>query len=1064
MKWQRSLASWNIACFFTLLPILPAAAATWIAGNGDWETAANWDTGVVPDAAGEFASISGPGNATVQLNSSRTVGNLFIESGSDRLNLSPGSSLQVAGNTLENRGIIELQANAGQFSQLVVQNAASFPQSGTIRFGDDNLATSLELNSTLSIPTQVALTIEGSAPGLGRGAIDGVGALALGDFSTLNLHDLNFFNVDVPITGGTIDVTGDSNPLVIFNSPTMDLQNGALSAMGNSTVRLNGTDTTNGDFVVTEDAKIEVNGGSFFDGGFVAVDFQSGTIDFSGFALFPFVSRSSTLKGAATMRTNGQFRPEGILSTESGATISAASGEIIANGFVVRGSGLLNINAPIVVGSTGLTFDHTGTVSLGGSSLNLESGNINIDQATVVTSAQSLAVSSLRDGVFNLTNGATLDIRNADTARLGITSSSDSNVIVSDGSLSDVKFAGGTVDLHGFVTVQDSLDWSDRVRLHRGATLHASGGDVSLFGSGELEFVAEPASAAIPSLQANPGSQFVIPAGESLVMSGKQGSIQQTEAGGASLRIDGSLVVSAEEVEFGAESWIIPLGTGSVIQGGKVRILGTLNMNPAESEGSLAASSTGPKPGGTLIIEAGSEIALANGSTIQGGTVQSTDDGVLRVEYSTLQGGFATLEDVDLQALMKVPGQADLGLRGTVVNTGRVELGEGTTSSTQSSDVFVYGEVNLAGEGAFEWTGAGKGRILPQPGTSGEPSHLINSNRIMTTQSLTFGTSAANALAVTNRGTITAEDDLEFYMATGEEVVNEGSIRLTTPDSRLFFRTGGSVIRNSGEIDLADPGSRIIVGNFIQDGGMTKGLGTLQGDMQLNAGTLQLAGVVDGTITFNSGVIEIGDPVGRLQLTRDFNQSTNTTLRIDVGGTTPETEFDLLDVQGFFGFLGGPLEVSLVDLGGGIFLPDSDDTFQIVQTANSVTGAFTNVAEGARLTTTDGLGSFVVNYGFNSPFGFNNVVLSDFVFDPSADFDNDGDVDQLDLAAWHAAYGLNSNADSDSDNDSDGLDFLRWQRQFGTTNTSLADVNVVPEPSTMILIALATALLPRRKG
>jgi hypothetical protein len=38
---------------------------------------------------------------------------------------------------------------------------------------------------------------------------------------------------------------------------------------------------------------------------------------------------------------------------------------------------------------------------------------------------------------------------------------------------------------------------------------------------------------------------------------------------------------------------------------------------------------------------------------------------------------------------------------------------------------------------------------------------------------------------------------------------------------------------------------------------------------------------------------------------------------------------------------------------------------------------FDNVANGARLTTADGLASFQVNYGAGSPYGANNLVLSD---------------------------------------------------------------------------------------
>ncbi len=56
----------------------------------------------------------------------------------------------------------------------------------------------------------------------------------------------------------------------------------------------------------------------------------------------------------------------------------------------------------------------------------------------------------------------------------------------------------------------------------------------------------------------------------------------------------------------------------------------------------------------------------------------------------------------------------------------------------------------------------------------------------------------------------------------------------------------------------------------------------------------------------------------------------------------------------------------------------STDTFTVV-TATNLTGAFTNVANGQRLFTSDGLGSFQINYGAGSAFALNSVVLTNFV-------------------------------------------------------------------------------------
>jgi hypothetical protein len=75
------------------------------------------------------------------------------------------------------------------------------------------------------------------------------------------------------------------------------------------------------------------------------------------------------------------------------------------------------------------------------------------------------------------------------------------------------------------------------------------------------------------------------------------------------------------------------------------------------------------------------------------------------------------------------------------------------------------------------------------------------------------------------------------------------------------------------------------------------------------------------------------------------------------------------------------------------------------------------------------------------------------------DFDNDGDVDAMDLDAWQGAFGLTAFADADGDGDSDGADFLVWQRNVGA-----APVAAVPEPGSGLLAAgLAMCLFATRR-
>ena len=71
--------------------------------------------------------------------------------------------------------------------------------------------------------------------------------------------------------------------------------------------------------------------------------------------------------------------------------------------------------------------------------------------------------------------------------------------------------------------------------------------------------------------------------------------------------------------------------------------------------------------------------------------------------------------------------------------------------------------------------------------------------------------------------------------------------------------------------------------------------------------------------------------------------------------------------------LGGALALNLNGT-----VPDPSTNYTIFD-ALSIAGAFANVANGQRLTTGDGLGSFVVNYGAGSAFDPTQIVLSNFL-------------------------------------------------------------------------------------
>ena len=144
----------------------------------------------------------------------------------------------------------------------------------------------------------------------------------------------------------------------------------------------------------------------------------------------------------------------------------------------------------------------------------------------------------------------------------------------------------------------------------------------------------------------------------------------------------------------------------------------------------------------------------------------------------------------------------------------------------------------------------------------------------------------------------------------------------------------------------------------------------------------------------------------------------------------------------------------------------------------------TNLDAGSAYLEVDGTASpsFGFNDTFSDPIGANGLVFlgenelgSEFYIDDvrvesqtplgsaySADFDNDGKVDGLDLSIWQASYAEDAEADADDDGDSDGRDFLMWQRQFGSGVVPTSSALAIPEPNSALLVATLT-LLPTRK-
>jgi hypothetical protein len=126
----------------------------------------------------------------------------------------------------------------------------------------------------------------------------------------------------------------------------------------------------------------------------------------------------------------------------------------------------------------------------------------------------------------------------------------------------------------------------------------------------------------------------------------------------------------------------------------------------------------------------------------------------------------------------------------------------------------------------------------------------------------------------------------------------------------------------------------------------------------------------------------------------------------------------------------------------------------------------------------------VVDDGWNSatntdsdPASNNTVVAFTATAIPSADFDDDGDVDGGDLLAWQRGLGksvgaMHADGDADRDGDVDDADLTHWESSFAASVLAAGEAaaTAVPEPATALpmlyglaMSVAATGRHPRRR-
>jgi hypothetical protein len=367
-------------------------------------------------------------------------------------------------------------------------------------------------------------------------------------------------------------------------------------------------------------------------------------------------------------------------------------------------------------------------------------------------------------------------------------------------------------------------------------------------------------------------------------------------------------------------------------------------------------SPAGTVPDNNGLSTYSAELSQGTATISTGGTITLND---LFVFGGSINGG----------GVLNLLGENSRWTHGEITGLSTLNIAPSAIFTVSTYAQHNFDQTNIINQGTFNWTDGGALRSGNGGLFINAPGAVFNDRSSGTTTDYLITNPFGGSFDFTNAGTyvkVTAGSTTRIevpFINTGNLIINGGTLRFTS----TFFQAGGNISLAAGTSLVFDHTVSLVGGTLI-------GNGTVVGNVinGYNPSNTTTTPGVNASSIIETAFISPGNTLGQLNIQGGLALLETSKLLFDLGGTSQGTTYDFLSISGPAS-LGGLLTVGFQNNFGSTV--NSSMSFTVL-TAGSLVGTFAGLTDGARVFTTDGLGSFVVNYSSTS------VTLSNYQLVP----------------------------------------------------------------------------------